>query len=395
MNGLSDQKLESSDFVNILVKNDIIFLFESWTGPKSHVDLSGYVCHNFYRTFQHRHARRRSDGVVLYYRESLKDGIKIVKSYHNSVIWIKLDQLYFGTSNDIYICGIYLWPDGSPAYIVVNVDFFELLENDISFYKNQGDVYLCGDFNSRVGLKHDFIMNDNINDFIDTLDYIPDSYCCRASLDTKSNSFGSKLLDLCKSTCMRIANGRVGNDQGHFTFVSQNGASVVDYLLSMECSFKHISCFMVNSMNEFSDHAALSYSLRCKNSCTNVNDEYYSKYKWSQLHRDAFRSDLICKLPLLNQLVSHIESTETSINKTVLDFSNIVKDTADKYFLNLINKAIVMYLKIQTISMTQSGSTVSVYMQKIDTVNHYAFLTTVTRMKTELIIVIVNSHTNR
>jgi len=33
------------------------------------------------------------------------------------------------------------------------------------------------------------------------------------------------------STGMRIVNRKVGEDQGLFTFISRNGASVVDYLL--------------------------------------------------------------------------------------------------------------------------------------------------------------------
>ena len=35
------------------------------------------------------------------------------------------------------------------------------------------------------------------------------------------------LVQNCKSTGMRIVNGRVGEDQGPFTFISRNGASVV------------------------------------------------------------------------------------------------------------------------------------------------------------------------
>ena len=50
----------------------------------------------------------------------------------------------------------------------------------------------------------------------------------------KCNSFGIKLLDLCKSTNIRVVNGRLGEDHGKdsFTFVSHGGASVVDYLLT-------------------------------------------------------------------------------------------------------------------------------------------------------------------
>ena len=77
-------------FVNILSKYDIIFLYETWTSSKSNVELSGCTAHNFYRQFQHRNARRCSGGLVLYYKDSLKDGISIVKNQYDTIIWIKL-----------------------------------------------------------------------------------------------------------------------------------------------------------------------------------------------------------------------------------------------------------------------------------------------------------------
>ena len=113
----------------------------------SKIDISRYMCHNIYRNIQHKNARRRSRGVVLYY----KDGIESIKTHHRSVIWLKLEHVFFKTDNDIYLCGIQLWNEDSPAYDVVNVDFFNILENDINFYEDLGDVYVCGDFNSRIG----------------------------------------------------------------------------------------------------------------------------------------------------------------------------------------------------------------------------------------------------
>ena len=41
------------------------------------------------------------------------------------------------------------------------------------------------------------------------------------------------------------------------------------------------------------------------------DDVYLSKYKWSQVHRDSFRANLIGQLPLLNQLTSIIERSQT------------------------------------------------------------------------------------
>ena len=140
--------------------------------------------------------------------------------------------------------------------------------------------------NSRIGSKHDFFRNDDVNSCFDDPDNIPDEYHSRATFDTKSNNFDTKLLDICKSTGMRIVNGRVGEDQGPFTFISRNGASVVDDLLCKECFFSNIMCFNVNSMNEWSDHTP--------------DDNEYS-LKWSQVHRDSVRANLSGQVRLLNQ----------------------------------------------------------------------------------------------
>ena len=80
VNGLSRAKMESEYFLSNIVVNDIVFLYESWTSSNSKNDLSGYVCHHIYRNVQHRNARRCSGGVVLYYKDSIKYGIEIIKT---------------------------------------------------------------------------------------------------------------------------------------------------------------------------------------------------------------------------------------------------------------------------------------------------------------------------
>mgnify|MGYP000107865502 CR=1 FL=1 len=65
VNGLSRAKMESEDFVSNIAVNDIVILYESWTSSNSKINLSGYVCHNIYRNFQHRNASRCSGGVVI------------------------------------------------------------------------------------------------------------------------------------------------------------------------------------------------------------------------------------------------------------------------------------------------------------------------------------------
>jgi len=149
VHGLTRDKRDDAEFVKILSQNDIVFLYETWTNANSNVDLSGFVSHNFYRKFQHRNAKRASGGIVLYYRDSIKDGVSVVKNHYDSIIWVKLDKTFFELENDMYICGVYLWGENSPAYNAVNVNLFDIIENDVTYYKNLGCVYLNGDFNAK------------------------------------------------------------------------------------------------------------------------------------------------------------------------------------------------------------------------------------------------------
>ena len=217
-------------------------------------------------------------------------------------------------------------------YNTFNVDLFEMLENDITYFSEFGKIFVTGDLNSRVSNKCDYIIQDRINTEYDDADYCPDNTSVRASVDCTFNSHGVKLLDLCKSTCLRIVNGRVGNSCKH-TFYSNNGSSVIDYLLANEYSFSSISDFIVHDFNEFSDHAPLHFSLLCNN----VPSDYQSftdvKYKWDDTLREQFRSQIISMLPVFNTIVQHVDySCRTSINNVLNRFTETIRSIADPLF---------------------------------------------------------------
>ena len=90
MKKASWNELQNTDFINIICKNDIIFLYEIWTSKNSSLQINGFECYNFYRRYQNRRANRSSGGVVLYIRNSITKGIEIVKNHHDSIIWMKL-----------------------------------------------------------------------------------------------------------------------------------------------------------------------------------------------------------------------------------------------------------------------------------------------------------------
>ena len=138
----------------------IIFLIESWTNHDSKIDFLGYVCYNLYRKFQNKKARRRSGGIVIYYKECFKIGISIVRNHHDTIIWLRLDKTFFSLQNDVYLCGVYIWGDKSPAYNCIDCNLFQILEADIYDFQLLGTTIIAGDFNSRVGCKQDFIEFD-------------------------------------------------------------------------------------------------------------------------------------------------------------------------------------------------------------------------------------------
>ena len=341
VNGLSEVKRRDQELVDLICAHDIIFLYETWANSKTNIDISGYKSHNFYRKYQHKRAKRCSGGVAVYYKESLQDGIQIVRNHYDTLIWLKLDKMYFNLKEDAYICGVYVWCEDSPAYNVCDTDLFELLQTDIYEYDSKGKIFIVGDWNARIGNQNDFIVFDDINITCDSDGYEPDVPLCRASFDKRCNAWGYNLLDLCKATGFRVVNGRLNNDRGNYTYISSHGASTIDYLLTKECYFSDIHCFQVHDFNEWSDHSPVAFKLTYNdlvNSQSNSNNEHYSFYKWSPDLKSEFRSKIISKLPELNNLIHTVNTRDrSSIDSVVTGFNEIIQDVTNPLFEKNLN----------------------------------------------------------
>ena len=103
---------------------------------------------------------------------------------------------------------------------------------------------------------------------------------------------------------MRIANGCLGPDCdiSTYTYVCLLGNSVLDYIILNQQDFGCISDFHVNSFNEWSDHAPLSFNIMC-------NTELFTCEKlqsgdsgiiWNNSLSNEFRRSLIVKRTDLN-----------------------------------------------------------------------------------------------
>ena len=124
---------------------------------------------------------------------------------------MKLDKEFVSLDRDIVVSFSYCTPSGSSYQVRTQLDPFEELEQKLCSVKDSYDIICLGDLNSRPGLKQDYLpAEDNmcIPEFgrlcgTDTTAARP-----RANMDCNTNSYGDKLIDLCKSIPLRICNGR-------------------------------------------------------------------------------------------------------------------------------------------------------------------------------------------
>ena len=195
--------------------------------------------------------------------------------------------------------------------------------------------------NARVGNcnKCDYIVNDRLIQDIDGEEYEPDKPIQRVLKDRVVDSHGRKLIELCKSSNIRIVNGRLYEDKGigGFTFCNSLGSSVIDNVLTNNNNFDCISCFKVERLNEWSDHAPVTFDLNiCKRTqCHNEveQNQSFCVYKWNNENRELFRRVIIGNLPEFNNIVNSIDTTnKSSINKAVDQFSYEIQIAAEPLF---------------------------------------------------------------
>jgi exonuclease III len=167
-----------------------------------------------------------------------------------------------------------------------------MLENDIMNFSGQYNIILCGDINARTSNISDIVMEIEGSEGLNMYHQIecdvnqtmfPTEMCQkRVSEDTgKSNTYGRKLIEMCKSTNIRIVNGRAYSDQkGKLTRIETTGCSVVDYCICDSKGYTCIKNFRIgNSMPE-SDHCPLLIDILCDDANCVVENNGSVMYKF-------------------------------------------------------------------------------------------------------------------
>ena len=254
---------------------------ETMKGHEYNVNIPGFCSWHFARSVRNKKAKRWSDGFLVLVRDNLQKTV-CVSQLSEYIVWILIKS----DRHQIYHVGfIYIPPEGSSFY---NGDCpFDVIQNEITQKRATGRIILSGDWNSHRG--H---LSDNPENGIPKRQ----SPCERRSMDKSINSYGRKLIELCKINKMLILNGRANSERGNisdgFTCFKYNGSSTVDYTVA-ECSIlKYIKHFSMLEKQVDSDHSPLSFTLEIE---TDINDPRKSDqyntleyYKWDPNNKFDF-----------------------------------------------------------------------------------------------------------
>jgi hypothetical protein len=166
------------------------------------------------------------------------------KSAQGTHAWLRIDQAA-GLAETLLLVACYLPPKQRNALSRDSAEAWDSLAADIADAQAEGMVLLAGDLNARTATLPDWDHNDHMDGahnaaMLDVVLYsqgkelTPPVCTQRSNQDPKINEYGSTLINMCRSTGMRICNGRTAGDQdGVCTcFPYTGGQSLVDYFLA-------------------------------------------------------------------------------------------------------------------------------------------------------------------
>lgn len=236
-------------FLNFCRKYDIIGMYETWQQNKSDFGsfLEGYINFDCMRPTRGS-ARRGSGGVTVFVKEyfvNMNIIIRIFDEMSECVVLLLSSELY-DNINDILLILTYVAPERSPIYTTDNDDGINLLNEkllDIKAAYPNAEIIVAGDLNARTKDFLDYIPYDDLDIVFGDTDYPGDTFNLnRNSKDSHTyNKFGLSLIDLCCEHDIHMLNGRPDDVEGNITCISNEGRSIVDYIIASTSLFNKVT----------------------------------------------------------------------------------------------------------------------------------------------------------
>ena len=193
--------------------------------------------------------------------------MKVNHDLDEDALEITLSKKYFGLRRDVRLYFTYASPINSPYTKDKPGNVLEIIE--MKYVKENDNCLIMGDLNGRTKNEDDFVIDQH--DRHSPINGIP-LYTRDNPSNTRKNmdshppdEQGKMILDLCKTSSLRILNGRTQGDlDGKYTRYPSNtkdNPSTIDYALCNEDMMGDIRSFSVLPFTGHSDHCCISVNL--------------------------------------------------------------------------------------------------------------------------------------
>ena len=324
-------KIREPDYLKFIDSFDIFCFLESFT--VANFDFS--IHFNDYDVYHSPAIKlsnrgRVSGGVVVVMKKYLAKFVKQVECSFDHMLHFTFSKHLFGTEKDILCSFIYVPPYSSPYYKGKDwtCQLSKLEEFFVQFLESKGDVthLVFDDLNARIG---DWTLSEN--DQSDFYNGHLFQYGNRTSRDKVSNHFCTNLTSFCNMFNLVPLNGNVtGDKDGHFTFISEQGNSVVDYALVSSDLFVTEQCsFQIVKDRVESKHSPIHFSLPFKRQPKTIENNaqvtIFDQLKWDHEKIDEFISNISNE-----ESKFALENAVTTANTCLLSALNIFNNTIIK-----------------------------------------------------------------
>ena len=325
-------KLRYPDFEEFCQSYDIVCLVESKLGSLDSFDIQNFrILHLINR----KQAKSRSGGIAVLVKDTIFEHVKILKSTSENVLWFTVNSSLL---HDSVLFGAVYIPPESSSYS--NISIFDSIENDILTLNSENSHKICliGDFNAHTSNAEDFIY---INEYIcDTfnLDDVTKQVLHKRLLEdlgitttrynsdkSKIDNYGSRLLSMCKSFDIHIANGRLFRDKGIGSATCKN-TTVVDYCIMSPELFSYVSNFEILPfdplLSDIHNGIAVEFlSKPYKQDIVVTEEQITTKCKWANEKKDTFIDalDLLSLLELEHKMSDIMSSGCTNVDQIIID----------------------------------------------------------------------------
>ena len=155
-----------------------------------------------------RNRGRSSGGILIYYRNFLKNNFLLCDKWSGNILLLKKSKGVINQTKKVYIAGVCNSPRNSAFTENNDCNVIDTLKQQLPKFSSGALTVGSGDFNSQVGTEQDFITERPQLFKLDNW----------SNLGISGIVYGKQLLNLCVATKLRTLNGRNRGDfQEHLT----------------------------------------------------------------------------------------------------------------------------------------------------------------------------------